>query len=50
MHHLVVQILELKLLGTGADVALSVPVPFLSAVDRREQHVAANIEFPFLIE
>ena len=50
MHHLVLDVVEVEDDRGGPDVALVVEVAFEHAVDRGDQHVAADVELALVVQ
>jgi len=50
MHHLVLDVVEVEEDGGGPDVALVVEVALQHAVDRGDQHVAADVELALVVQ
>jgi hypothetical protein len=46
MYHPIAHVVEVVLFRGGPNVAVVVPVPLETAVDCRDQDIAADVEFP----
>lgn len=50
VNHLVTDVVEVEIVGGGADVALAEPVGAHEAVQPGDEHVVADVEFPALVK
>lgn len=49
VHHFVLDVVQVEQDRGGPDVAFVVEVAFEHAVDRGHQHIATNVELPFVV-